>query len=108
MDHAIAQLVAAATIAGANSFTVSEAVINTPGGLDNAGFAALAHSFAARFLANEGRTEAERAATDWNAVITHVSNGITSDFNINNDQWETGFWYNEHYIYLSISRLGSS
>jgi hypothetical protein len=100
MDHAIAKLVEAATIAGANSFTISESVINTPGGLDNAGFAALAHSFAARFLANEGRTEAERAATDWNAVITHVSNGITSDFNINNDQWETGFWYNEHYIYL--------
>ena len=75
---------------------------------DNAGFAALAHSFAARFLANEGRTEAERAATDWNAVITHVSNGITSDFNINNDQWETGFWYNEHYIYLVYPGLGTS
>ena len=100
MDHAINKLVEAATIAKANSFTVSEAVINTPGGLDNEGFAKLAHSFAARFIANEGRTEAERAATDWNAVITHVSNGITSDFNINNDQWETGFWYNEHYIYL--------
>jgi hypothetical protein len=106
MDHAIAKLVEAATIAKNNSFNISEAIINTPGGLDSDGFAALAHSFAARFLANEGRTEAERAATDWNAVITHVSNGIDADFNINNDAWDTGFWYNEHLIYLTYPGWG--
>lgn len=101
MDHAISKLVAAATIAKANSFTISESVINTPGGLSNDQFAQVIHAFAARFMANVARTKAERSAVDWAAVQSHVANAIDSDFNIHNDAWETGFWYNEMLVYLT-------
>lgn len=100
MSHAVGKLVEAATIAKANSFSISESVINTPGGLDSDQFAQLIHAFAARFTANVARTKAERSAVDWAAVQSHVANAIDSDFNIFADAWETGFWYNEHLVYL--------
>ncbi len=100
MNHAVGKLVEAATIAKANSFSISESVINTPGGLDSDQFAQLIHAFAARFTANVARTKAERSAVDWAAVQSHVANAIDSDFNIFADAWETGFWYNEHLVYL--------
>ena len=106
MDHAVSKLVEAATIAKANDFTISEAVINTPGGLDSDQFAQLAHAFAARFMANVARTKAERAAVDWAAVQSHVANAIDSDFNVFADAWETGFWYNEHLVYLTYPGWG--
>ncbi len=100
MDHAVGKLVEAATIAKANSFSISETVINTPGGLDSDQFAQVIHAFAARFTANVARTKAERSAVDWAAVQTHVANAVDSDFSIYADAWETGFWYNEHLVYL--------
>ena len=69
MDHAIAKLLKLLPFLKQIHLPLVSCNQNTPGELDNEGFAALAHSFAARFLTNEGRTEAERAATDWNAVI---------------------------------------
>ena len=106
MDHAVGKLVEAATIAKANSFNISETVINTPGGLDSDQFAQVVHAFAARFMANVARTKAERSAVDWAAVQSHVANAVDSDFNIYADAWETGFWYNEHLVYLTYPGWG--
>lgn len=106
MNHAVGKLVEAATIAKANSFSISESVINTPGGLDSDQFAQVIHAFAARFMANVARTKAERSAVDWAAVQSHVANAVDADFNIYADAWETGFWYNEHLIYLTYPGWG--
>src|SRR5688500_2242375 len=43
-------------------------------------FVRLANSFAARLMVYSARTRAERAAVDWNGVITRVNAGITADF----------------------------
>jgi hypothetical protein len=43
-------------------------------------FVQLANSFAARLMVYSARTRAERAAVDWNKVITRVDAGIKADF----------------------------
>jgi hypothetical protein len=101
MDHAVATLVKAATIAKNNSFSLNETVIKTPGGVSSDQLAQMAHSFIARFMTNVARTEAERMAVNWNEVITHVSNGITADVGIINQlaPWQGADWYDEGFIY---------
>ena len=48
--------------------------------LTEATFTALAHSYAARFLAQWPRTPEESALVDWNSVLAHAEVGITQDF----------------------------
>ncbi|MBI4519260.1 MAG: hypothetical protein HY701_00360 [Gemmatimonadetes bacterium] len=43
----------------------------------------LTHSYEARFMASVARTPQERAAVNWNEVLSHIQQGITSDFGIN-------------------------
>jgi len=50
--------------------------------LSAANFVRFARSYKARFRANVGRTPAERAAADWNAIIADANAGITADFAI--------------------------
>lgn len=48
--------------------------------MDSKQFSDLCHSYAARFLAQWPRTEAEYGQVDWNAVLTHAEQGIRDDF----------------------------
>ncbi|HEY9225169.1 MAG TPA: hypothetical protein VIP11_00895 [Gemmatimonadaceae bacterium] len=48
--------------------------------MDQAGFARLANSYAAKILASSARSRAERAAVDWNEVVRRIDAGITTDF----------------------------
>jgi len=48
------------------------------------------HSYKARFRAGVARTPAERAAVDWNAVVSDATAGITEDFIVNADN--AGGW----------------
>ncbi len=83
MAVAIAQLEEAASIASANSFTMDgwwNGLTHT-----NEDLAKIAHSFAARYLAQVARDPAERAAVDWSKVITHVSQGITESLSPHGD-----------------------
>jgi hypothetical protein len=53
------------------------------------------HSYKARFRAGLARTPAERAAVDWNAVVSDAEAGITEDFVVNADNaagWEANGW----------------
>jgi len=52
----------------------------------------LIHSYRARFRAQVARTEAERAAVDWDAVIADVDAGIQSTHLVNAD-WTAGWYY---------------
>ena len=91
MDAALAQLAECANICASNTFTVPSTWWN---GLElsNADMEALAHSYTARFMACVARDETERAAVDWNAVINHADQGITTDFAPVGD-WAT--WWDE-------------
>jgi hypothetical protein len=48
--------------------------------LTNKDLSRLAHTYIARFMAYSARNPAERAAVDWQKVITEVDAGITADF----------------------------
>jgi hypothetical protein len=74
----IASLTEAATIASASTFTIPNTWIN---GIEipNQELARVAHSYIARSLAYTPRTPAERAAVNWNQVLTHLDQGITED-----------------------------
>lgn len=76
---AISQLEAAIQIATANSFTIPSAGWINGVTLTNQDLARVANTFIAKFLAYTPRTPAERAAVNWNKVITHVDAGITAD-----------------------------
>lgn len=80
MAAAIAMLNQSIAISDTASFTLPT-VGWVPGlALTNKDLSRLAHTFIARFMAYEARTPAERAAVDWNQVITQVDAGITADF----------------------------
>lgn len=90
---AISQLDETIAISSTSTFTLPpDSWLFT--GMDQAGLARLANSFAARLLAYSPRTSAERAAVDWNEVIRRVDAGITTDFapvaqpNILWDDWQ--------------------
>jgi hypothetical protein len=76
---AIQQLDSAIAIANRSTFTlpVENWLFQA---MNQADVARLANSFAARLLAYAPRTRAERAAVNWNQVITRVDAGIRSDF----------------------------
>ena len=78
---AIQQMDAALAIAQANEFTIT-ATEDWIFGLDvtSAQLVQLGNSLKARWLAQVGRTAAERDAADWNQIITLISAGITEDF----------------------------
>ncbi|MEM7297961.1 MAG: RagB/SusD family nutrient uptake outer membrane protein, partial [Bacteroidota bacterium] len=61
--------------------------------MDAAQVTALAHSYAARFLTQWPRTEAENATVNWTAVQSHASQGIDFDFGPNADG---NFWISYH------------
>jgi hypothetical protein len=48
--------------------------------LSNEQLAQLTHTFIARFMAYNARTEQERADVNWQSVLDHINSGITADF----------------------------
>jgi len=102
MDAAIEFLDRSIAVAQANDFTIT-ADEDWIYGLDvtNQDLVRLANSFAARFLANEGRSPEERAAADWGEIIRRVDAGITEDFapigddNGNIREWDAMKFYGQ-------------
>ncbi|WP_018128558.1 RagB/SusD family nutrient uptake outer membrane protein [Balneola vulgaris] len=81
LDFAIAKLEEAITFMENNTFTLpSEWIDGNP--LSNTEMAKVAHSYIARIMVYGARTPAERAALDWDKVLTHLDNGITEDFDV--------------------------
>ncbi|MCG8468151.1 MAG: hypothetical protein MJB57_08060, partial [Gemmatimonadetes bacterium] len=77
MDAALAKFDEVIGLANASSFNLEPTWINgNP--LSNAELADLAVAYKARCRANEARTDAEAASTDWNAVIADATNGLQS------------------------------
>ena len=79
MDSAIVQLDASIAIATANEFELPQESWLFQR-MTNVQLARLANSFAARFIASEPRTRAERDAVDWTEVLRRIDAGIQEDF----------------------------
>jgi len=83
MDTALAELNAALTLANSKTFTYL-ASVPTEWFLGyartNLDLARLIHTYMARLMVYVARNPAERQAVDWNAVISHIDQAITSDF----------------------------
>lgn len=79
MDAAIAYLLDAIELSESGSFTFP-ATWTGDLTLTNQDLVRISHSYIARFLTTVARDPAERAAVDWDAVITHANQGITQDF----------------------------
>jgi hypothetical protein len=85
LDAAVAMLDEAAQIASSNSFTIPDNWMPSQPQMTSDGLARLAKSYSARFIASNARNPAERAAVNWNDVLTRANAGITGDFALNYD-----------------------
>ena len=102
LDSAIAVATsAAASSGGSNGFPLPSTWISGQANLTAANFVRLVRSYKARIRAGVARTPAERAAVDWNAVISDATNGITADFMITlggSTGWSATFDVNQSYV----------
>jgi hypothetical protein len=79
LDSALAISQSAAATNGSNGWPIPGAWVSGAG-IPISTWQQIIHSYKARLRANVARTPAERAAVDWNAVVTDATAGITSDF----------------------------
>ena len=89
------QIEAAISIMESSSFTLPESWI-VGNAFTSQELAQLAHSMLAKFMVMVARDPSERAAVNWNEVMTHIDQGITSDFTMLDseaDWWHSLQWY---------------
>lgn len=79
-NAAIAKLQEAINLAGQEDFTIPASWMGQIEGHDDEFVAQLAHTYIARIMANTPRSVAERDAVDWGTVLSHLDQGITSDW----------------------------
>lgn len=94
LTEAIANLERAIAIYEANDALAFDYI--TDSSLSSAEMIALCHTYAARFIAGNARTGAERAATDWAAVKRHAELGIENDWNPTSDDTNAGIYNGQH------------
>lgn len=87
MAAAMASLQEAITLSG-SSFSTEDGWMS--GTVSNTDLVQIIHSYMARFTASVARTPAERSAVDWNSVMSHISQGVTSDFTVYGD--DVNWW----------------
>jgi hypothetical protein len=81
LDTAIAYILQAADTMEASPFVLPTSWIPTRPWTSQQ-LARVGHSYIARFLVYGARTPAERQAVDWNRVLQHIEQGITSDYEV--------------------------
>lgn len=96
LDFCLEKLDQAIEIANNNSFSVTSEFINGTT-LSNIEWAQFLNTFAARLMVNMPRNATQKAALDWNKILTYANNGIDTDLSIVSDGYET--WYSEWVIY---------
>jgi hypothetical protein len=106
MAASMAYLEEAATLAGSNTFTIPNSwMYMETDQMSSAQLAQMANSYKARIRANVARTPGERQNdVNWNAVLTDIQNGITSDLNFL--MTRSGFSYNYSLYYMLLTGWG--
>jgi hypothetical protein len=82
LDSALVISQSAAATTGANGWPIPKAWLSQAADVPIATWQQIIHSYKARFRAGIARIPAERAAVDWNAVVTDATAGIAADFNV--------------------------
>jgi starch-binding outer membrane protein, SusD/RagB family len=111
MAEALKNFDIAIDLASKNTFTLPANFINTPAPMKNTDLERLARTYAANFMAQNARTRAENAQTDWQRVLRYVAADklMTQDYIINLDgaNWRNGiisiagldwYWRADHRI----------
>lgn len=88
---AMAKFDKAIQLAGSGSFTIPSRWVGDDGAWSNTRLAQIAHGYKAKVMIEVARSEAERAAVDWNAVMAEVNAAHTVDFNVVHDDVNP-FW----------------
>lgn len=94
LTEAVANLERAIAIYEANDALTFDYV--TDSSLSGSEMAALCHTYAAKFIAGNARTGAERASADWASVKSHAEAGIQSDWNPTSDDTNAGIYNGQH------------
>jgi hypothetical protein len=103
MTAALGYLDEAIALSSANAFTIPGTWIFIPEeSMSSARLAQVARSFKARLRANVARTPEERAAVNWNAVLTEVNAGAPLHYQMT----RTGFAYNYTLYYMLLTGWG--
>ncbi|NIP57316.1 MAG: hypothetical protein GWO00_04685 [Gemmatimonadetes bacterium] len=84
MQAAMGYLAEARSIAAANDFDLPDGWLG-PASYTSDELVRLTHSYQARFMTAVARSPSERDAVDWDAVMSHVDQGITEDFGVDLD-----------------------
>jgi hypothetical protein len=95
-DSAVAAFDEAIALAGQGTFSIPFSWVGTSQ-IDQDYLKELAYTYSARVLAYTPRTVAERAAVDWNEVLTRVDNGITENLVVDADD---DLWY-AYWVYYA-------
>ena len=91
----------------ANTFILPDSWIKG-NDLTNTGLGELANFYAAKFLLSGSRNATENAAVDWNKVLSYANNGLSEDFTIDFDAYDTwthrlmGFAQNDGWIRTDV------
>jgi hypothetical protein len=96
-------------LASRNTFTFPGNFINTPVALNSDRLARLARTYAANFIAQNARTRAENAQSNWDKVLEYTATGMRDDYIINLDyaNWNNSiqsiasldwYWRTDHRI----------
>lgn len=94
LQAALGYLDQAISIASGADFTIPQSWMSQEVSADQ--LVRLAHSYKARFRANNARTPEERAAVDWQAVLNDALAGVESDWHIvTTDFFYSGDWAHE-------------
>ena len=92
--EAIANLEAAIAIYEANPSLTFDFITDSSLSAEEA--IQLCHTYAARFIAGNARTSAERASVDWAAVKAHAEAGLVSDWSPTSDDTNAGIYNGQH------------
>ncbi|UII23501.1 hypothetical protein [Fulvivirga ligni] len=103
-EAAMTYLDDAIDFASSNDFTISADWLGQSGDMSSTEFVKLINTYAARFMSYTPRNSAQKMAVDWSKVKEYADAGITSDFNILNDNYVN--WYDEAGDYLTYNGWG--
>lgn len=101
LDSAIAVANSAAAATGSNGFPLPSTWMSGQANLTKDNFIRLVRSYKARLRAGVARTPTERAAVNWQAVISDATNGITADFEVQiggSTGWSAAFDVTQSYV----------
>ena len=99
MDIAIEKLDLAIAAADRGDFSLTTQVNGVI--LSSTQWSQFLNSYGARLLATSARNSTQKAALDWTKILNYANNGLTYDFKVQSDGWNT--WISEWPVYAGFT-----